>query len=162
MYVQIPPVFYSTLSPFGAEALLTQIATLDKPVSRARVPETISCLWATGFWDDVKSRPHLISFWLETINKFRSVSASSPNGKASYRETRDMVYIKRLKLGSKRPEPDTGCCTPRHLKALLRYQMLQLASGFWFRLRVAWVNLLESPTSLSIQGFKIEMSAKES
>ena len=47
--VQIPPVFYRTLSPFGAEALLTPKATIDKLLSRARVPETLSCLWATGY-----------------------------------------------------------------------------------------------------------------
>ena len=45
--VQIPHVFYMTQSPFGAEALLTQKATFNKPLSWARVPETISCLWAT-------------------------------------------------------------------------------------------------------------------
>ena len=47
-YVQIPPVFYRTSSPFGAEALLTSKPTRNKPLSRARVPMTISCLWATG------------------------------------------------------------------------------------------------------------------
>ena len=47
MDIQIPPVFYKTSSPFGAEALLTSKA-IDKSISRARVPETISCLWATG------------------------------------------------------------------------------------------------------------------
>ena len=52
MDVQIPPVFYKTSSPFGAEALLTSKATIDKSISRARVPETISCLWATGFSKD--------------------------------------------------------------------------------------------------------------
>ena len=39
-------MFYRALSPFGAEALLTQKATLDTPPSRVRVPP--SCLWATG------------------------------------------------------------------------------------------------------------------
>ena len=47
--VQIPPLFYKTSSPFGAEALLTSKATIEKSLSRARVPQTISCLWATGF-----------------------------------------------------------------------------------------------------------------
>ena len=47
-YVQIPPVFYRTLSPFWAEAMLTSKATINKPFSRARVLMTISCLWATG------------------------------------------------------------------------------------------------------------------
>ena len=48
MDVQIPPVFYRTLSPFGAKVLLTSKTTADKSPSRARVPETISCLWATS------------------------------------------------------------------------------------------------------------------
>ena len=47
MDVQIPPVFYRTSSSFGAEALLTPKATINKLLSRARVPMTISCLWAT-------------------------------------------------------------------------------------------------------------------
>ena len=34
MDVQIPPVFYKTSSPFGAEALLTSKATIDKSLSR--------------------------------------------------------------------------------------------------------------------------------
>ena len=46
--VQTPPVFYRTSSPFGAAALLTRKATIDKSLSRARVPQIISCLWATG------------------------------------------------------------------------------------------------------------------
>ena len=43
-----------TSSPFGAEALLTQKATLDESVSGARVPEPISYLWAPGYsrWAD--------------------------------------------------------------------------------------------------------------
>ena len=45
---QIPPVFYRTSSSFGAAALLTRKATIDKSFSKARVPQTISCLWATG------------------------------------------------------------------------------------------------------------------
>ena len=51
MVGQIPPVFCRTLSPFGAEALLTSKSTINKLLtwlSRARVPMTISCLWATG------------------------------------------------------------------------------------------------------------------
>ena len=34
MDVQIPPVFYKTLSSFGAEALLTSKATIGKSLSR--------------------------------------------------------------------------------------------------------------------------------
>ena len=34
MDVQIPPVFYKTSSSFGAEALLTSKATIDKSLSR--------------------------------------------------------------------------------------------------------------------------------
>ena len=49
-YVQIPPVFYRTLSPFGAEAPLTYKTAINKPLSRARVPMSISCLWATVFF----------------------------------------------------------------------------------------------------------------
>ena len=44
MYVQIPLVFYRTLSPFWAEFLLNLKATADKSFRGARVPETISCL----------------------------------------------------------------------------------------------------------------------
>ena len=55
--VQIPPVFYKTSFPFGAEALLTSKATIEKSLSRARVPETISCLWATGFSISVSHHP---------------------------------------------------------------------------------------------------------
>ena len=34
MDVQFPPVFYKTSSSFGAEALLTSKATIDKSLSR--------------------------------------------------------------------------------------------------------------------------------
>ena len=40
--------FYRDTFPLGAEALLPQKATFDKALSRARVPETISPLWAIG------------------------------------------------------------------------------------------------------------------
>ena len=46
---QISPVFFRTWFLFGAEAPLTLKATINKPLSRARVPMTISCLWATGY-----------------------------------------------------------------------------------------------------------------
>ena len=49
MNVQIPFVFYRVLSPFWAKSLVTQGATLEKSLTRARVPKTISCLWATGY-----------------------------------------------------------------------------------------------------------------
>ena len=42
--VQIPPVFYGTSAPFGAKALLTHKAELDRSLNRARIPETITCL----------------------------------------------------------------------------------------------------------------------
>ena len=46
--MQIPPVFYRTLSPLWAEAVLTHKATFDESVS-TRAPEPISCLWMTGY-----------------------------------------------------------------------------------------------------------------
>ena len=61
MDVQIPPVFYRTSSSFGAKALLTLEAKHYKPLSRAGVPEIISCLWATGYLLSVV-RQHTATF----------------------------------------------------------------------------------------------------